>query len=89
MQTKQLISVVEELNARVQREEIVKAKPGDDLFIAGRYLDRYEKCDGECRITDCSGVQDWAKFSAGDDRGFKNCPPDHLGRRDKNDAVST
>jgi len=61
---------------------------GGDVVIAGRYIDRFEKRDGEWRIAHRIGVHDWRQDSAPCDSGFFNTP-DGRGTRDKSDPVYT
>ena len=60
---------------------------GKDLFIAGRYLDRFERRDGVWRIAARTGVHDWQRLEAAADAGFFDLPADQRGRRDMSDPA--
>jgi hypothetical protein len=57
----------------------------EDLFIAGRYLDRFEKRDGVWRVANRVGVQDWSRWEAVDEQGFPNPGNRPVGKRGKED----
>ncbi|MCY4212724.1 MAG: nuclear transport factor 2 family protein [Gammaproteobacteria bacterium] len=44
--------------------KIVRDGEEQDLFISGRYLDRYERRDGAWKISFRSEVNDWARLEA-------------------------
>ena len=48
---------------------IPQANPGEDVFIAGRYIDRFEHADGAWRIAHRTGHLDWWRFETASDRG--------------------
>ncbi len=52
-----------------------------DLFIAGRYVDRYEKRDGEWKIAFRSEINDWARNDPATDDYFTATPESLRGRR--------
>ena len=58
-----------------------------DLFVAGRYVDRYERRDGVWKIVDRIGVHDWTRYEEPCDRGFLTGPIEGRGRRDASDPV--
>ncbi len=58
----------------------------DDIVIAGRYLDRYERRNNEWRFTYRSEVVDWSRTQATDDRYFALAPNGLRGGR-LDDAV--
>ena len=60
---------------------------GYDLTVSGRYVDAFEKRDGEWRIVRRTGVHDWRRFEPPADRDFFRLPPEGRGRRDKQDPV--
>jgi hypothetical protein len=45
-----------------------QANPNDDVFIAGRYLDRFERRGGRWRIVHRTGKLDWWRFEPAADR---------------------
>lgn len=45
------------------------ASPDDDVIMAGRYIDRFEKRDGVWRIAQRRGTLDWLRVTPGCDRG--------------------
>jgi hypothetical protein len=63
------------------------AGPGDDVLVGGRYIDRFERRDGEWRIAKRIGVHDWRRYEAGADHGFYQLPTSDRGRRDPTDHV--
>ena len=58
----------------------------DDLVIAGRYLDRYEKRDGVWKIAYRSERNDWSRLSPTND-GYFDSAPDGLRGSRRDDAV--
>ena len=58
-----------------------------DLFISGRYVDRYEKRDGEWKIIFRSEVNDWARNDPASDGYFKAQPDSLRGARKPDDAI--
>jgi SnoaL-like domain len=58
-----------------------------DLFIGGRYLDRFERRGGEWKIARRVGIHDWQRFEPANDGGFFQSPPEKRGRRDAKDPV--
>jgi len=46
-----------------------QARPDEDVFIGGRYLDRFERRDGAWKIARRNGILDWWRFEAAADRG--------------------
>ena len=41
----------------------------EDVFISGRYIDKFEKRDGEWKIIKRQGVHDWVRFEPASDKG--------------------
>jgi hypothetical protein len=58
----------------------------EDLVIAGRYIDRYEKRSGEWKIAYRSERNDWSRTSATNDPYFDATPNGLRGGRE-DDAV--
>ena len=58
-----------------------------DLFISGRYVDRYEKRDGEWKFAFRSEVNDWARNDPATDDYFQQTPDSLRGERYPDDAV--
>jgi hypothetical protein len=58
---------------------------GIDLFICGRYVDRYECRDGEWRIAHRTEVVDWARSEPTSDDYLKNRPHLVTGHPDRTD----
>ena len=58
-----------------------------DLFISGRYVDRYEKRDGEWKIAFRSEVNDWARNDPATDDYFTQTPDSLRGERYPDDPV--
>jgi len=57
-----------------------------DLFISGRYVDRYEKRDGAWKIAFRSEVNDWARNDPATDDYFTATPESLRGARKPDDA---
>ena len=64
-----------------------QARPGEDLMMRGRYVDRFTLRDGTWAIAHRDMVIDWARFDAADDRGLVANPPEPRGQRDRTDPV--
>ncbi len=61
-------------------------EPGSDLWMGLRYVDRFERRDGEWRIADRRCVFDWSRNDP--IAAEWEMPPEALrGRRDRNDQV--
>lgn len=58
-----------------------------DLFIAGRYVDRYEKRNGNWKIAFRSEVNDWSRNDPATDGYFADTPNSLRGARKPDDAV--
>jgi hypothetical protein len=56
-----------------------------DLFIAGRYLDRYERKDGNWRIAFRSEVNDWSRTDPAADEALTHNPAAIIGKRAPDD----
>ena len=67
---------------------IVEAGVEKDLFISGRYVDRYERRDGVWKIAFRAEVNDWARTEAAADDFFKATPQSLRGARGANDLSS-
>ena len=57
-----------------------------DLFISGRYVDRYEKRDGVWKIAFRSEVNDWSRNDPATDGYFAATPDSLRGARKPDDA---
>ena len=60
-----------------------------DLFISGRYVDRYEKRDGEWKIIFRSEINDWVRDDPATDDYFTQQPESLRGARKPEDAIYT
>ncbi|MEM8767523.1 MAG: nuclear transport factor 2 family protein [Pseudomonadota bacterium] len=60
---------------------IVEDGAEKDLFISGRYLDRYSRRDDRWRIQFRSEVNDWARTEPAADEALKNNPAAIIGAR--------
>ena len=58
-----------------------------DLFISGRYVDRYEKRDGAWKFAFRSEVNDWARNDPATDDYFAATPDSLRGARKPHDAI--
>jgi hypothetical protein len=56
-----------------------------DLFIGGRYIDRFERRAGNWKIARRVGIHDWQRFEAASDGGFFAGDPRKRGARDRTD----
>lgn len=66
-------------------------QPGvdEDVFIAGRYIDRFERRDGVWKIARRVGVQDWCRWEKADGRGWPGTALGPVGLRDRLDRLYT
>ncbi|NWK99134.1 nuclear transport factor 2 family protein [Sphingobium lactosutens] len=62
---------------------------GDDLLIAGRYLDRYTCRDGIWRISQRREVVDWTRTDAASDAWFDRTPEALRGGRREQDPSAS
>jgi len=67
---------------------IVDAGVEKDLFISGRYVDRYERRDGVWKIAFRAEVNDWARTEPAADDFFKATPQSLRGARGAADLSS-
>ncbi len=56
-----------------------------DLFIGGRYVDRFERRAGAWKIARRVGLHDWQRFEPASDAGFFNSEPRKRGVRSRAD----
>ncbi|ADV80855.1 nuclear transport factor 2 family protein [Terriglobus saanensis] len=63
------------------------AKPSEDIFIGGRYIDRFERRDGLWAITDRQSPRDWIRYETAADRGGMADPPNPRSFRSKHDPA--
>lgn len=61
----------------------------EDVWIGGRYIDRFQRRDGLWRIAHRIGLHDWESWCAADERHFGLMGPDMVGRRWPGDPVYT
>lgn len=61
----------------------------EDVWIGGRYIDRFERRGGVWRIAHRTGIHDWESWREADERHFGLMGPDMVGRRDRSDPVYT
>jgi len=61
----------------------------EDLFIAGRYVDRLERRDGVWKISHRCGILDWCRWEAAEARRFFDLGVGPYGTRDKTDRLYT
>jgi len=60
---------------------------GKDLFVAGRYVDRYERRNGVWKIAYRSEVNDWTRTDAESDAYFRDQPLQLRGARAPDDHL--
>lgn len=65
-----------------EREDVSSAQ---DVLVGGRYIDRFERRDGEWRIAHRTGVHDWETWQPASERYLPIMSPAARGRRDRND----
>lgn len=41
----------------------------EDVFVGGRYIDKFERRDGEWKIAKRQGVHDWFRFEPANEKG--------------------
>jgi len=58
-----------------------------DLFIGGRYIDRFERRDGAWRIARRVGIHDWQRYEPANDDGFFATDPRKRGLRSRADPA--
>lgn len=58
-----------------------------DYFVAGRYLDRMEKRNGEWKITHRTGLTDWIRTEPPSSSDMASMPADMLGQHSTDDLV--
>ena len=62
--------------------------PGEeDMFLKGRYLDRFERRAGAWRIISRTGLHDFERILAPADRTLANAPAHQLGRKKPDDPL--
>jgi hypothetical protein len=64
-----------------------RADVDEDIIIAGRYLDRWQRREGVWKIARRIGVHDWEQWSVADERDLITLPPQGRSRRDLQDPV--
>ena len=67
---------------------IVEDREEKDLFISGRYVDRYEKRNGVWKISFRAELADWARTDPATDVFMKNTPDALFGARGDDDLSS-
>ena len=58
-----------------------------DYFVGGRYLDRFERRDGEWKIVQRTGMTDWVRLEAASSQGFDDIAVETIGKRAPDDPV--
>lgn len=53
----------------------------EDVWIAGRYIDHFQRRDGEWKIAKRCGIHDWVRWAPARDRGFSHSPANERGQR--------
>jgi hypothetical protein len=61
--------------------------PNQDYFLKGRYLDNFEKRNGEWKIAHRIGLTDFSRVFDPADTSFDKDPPDYVGGRKPNDPI--
>ncbi|MGE0669122.1 MAG: nuclear transport factor 2 family protein [Sphingomonadales bacterium] len=61
----------------------------EDVFICGRYIDRFERRGGVWKVAHRTGVQDWCRWEAADARGWPANARGPVGTRDRTDRLYT
>jgi hypothetical protein len=58
-----------------------------DYFVGGRYIDRFERRDGQWRITHRTGMTDWMRIDAPASQAFGDVPASQIGRQGPDDMI--
>ncbi len=66
---------------------ILVSNEARDLFIAGRYVDRYERRDGVWKISFRSEINDWSRDDPASDSYFEKQPAGLRGARMPDDGL--
>ena len=56
-------------------------------LVSGRYIDKFEKREGEWRIVKRQGVHDWVRFEPATDKGWREGPGPTPGRGGRMDPA--
>ena len=64
---------------------IIDSGAESDLFVSGRYVDRYERRDGVWKIAHRTELVDWARTEPAADGGLKGAPEVLVGARGDQD----
>lgn len=59
----------------------------EDLWIAGRYIDHFQRRRGEWKIAKRTGIHDWVRWAPAGDRGFAKTPASDRGHRFPDDLT--
>ena len=59
----------------------------EDYLAQGRYIDRFERREGNWRIAHRTGVWDWRRWEKASDRGFYDMPASQRGARWPDDEI--
>ena len=58
-----------------------------DYFVGGRYIDRFERRNGEWRITHRTGMSDWMRLEPPSSTAFGSVPSPQVGRQGPEDFI--
>jgi hypothetical protein len=58
-----------------------------DYFVGGRYIDRFERRNGEWRITHRTGMSDWMRLEPPSSTAFGSVAPLQVGRQGPEDFI--
>jgi hypothetical protein len=59
----------------------------EDMFLKGRYLDRFEARDGAWKIVSRTGLHDYQRVQEPADQGLASAPADQRGRKKPDDPI--
>jgi hypothetical protein len=70
-----------------QRRDKADGSGEEDMFLKGRYLDRFEKRDGAWKIVSRTGLHDFERVLEPADRTLAAAPPEQRGRQWPDDPL--
>lgn len=60
-----------------------------DYFVGGRYIDRFERRDGQWKIVERIGMTDWTRLEPPTSQGFDTIDQNTVGKRAPDDFIYT
>jgi hypothetical protein len=79
---------VSECHFLAHHRRLKDPNPGEeDMFLKGRYLDRFERRDGIWKISSRTGLHDFERVLDPADRTLANAPTEQRGRKQPDDPI--